>query len=261
MVRHACRTTIFRVRARMRYLDTASIGLTDGKTSAYIAHRQGYHWVSVRICFYKGSTARTLRLNFPRCTRAKYPLPEATLFSRAVRQGNQADTHDLSIINLRDVEPGLEPTTWCSNMPLPAAGLFDPVRAWRLGSDFNVPLWPQYVGVAPAERSRDFFSVDQPNVDIVAVKTLSEGAFRGEVTSAPLNPKVNKVFIVRLQEFAGRAANVKVTLPRESHRGVAHEHYRDQSNSESFTRSLRSQFPCARTNVRRLGSRSNRQDG
>jgi len=92
-------------------------------------------------------------------------------------------------------------------------GPFDAVRAWRMGSDFNVPLWPLYVGVAPAELSRNFFMVDQPNVDIVAVKTLSEGAFRGEVTSAPLNPKVNKVFVVRLQEFAGRAANVKVTLP------------------------------------------------
>ena len=92
-------------------------------------------------------------------------------------------------------------------------GAFDPVRAWRMGSDFNVPLRAEYVGVAPQARSRGFFSVDQPNVEIVVVKTLTESALRGEVTSAPLSPKVNKVFIVRLQEFTGRAANVKIGLP------------------------------------------------
>ena len=92
-------------------------------------------------------------------------------------------------------------------------GSFDDVRAWRLGSEINVPLWPEYVGVSPAEGSRHFFSVDQPNVDIVAVKTLGGGAFRGEVTSAPLSPKITKVFILRLQEFAGRGTSVKVTVP------------------------------------------------
>ena len=36
---------------------------------------------------------------------------------------------------------------------------------------------------------------------------------RGEVTSAPLNPQINKVFIVRLQEFAGRGGTVRVNVP------------------------------------------------
>ena len=67
--------------------------------------------------------------------------------------------------------------------------------------------------VLPVGRSRSFSSIDKPNVDIVTVKALSENAIHGEVTSAPLNPKVNKGFIVRLQEFAGRASNVRVSLP------------------------------------------------
>jgi len=80
-------------------------------------------------------------------------------------------------------------------------------------SDFNVPLRAQYVSQSPLDSRRSFFSVDQTNVEIVVVKALNESAFRGEVTSAPLSPKVTKVFILRLQEFAGRSANVKVSLP------------------------------------------------
>lgn len=82
-----------------------------------------------------------------------------------------------------------------------------------MGSEFNVPLRSQYTSVQPAENERSFFSVNRPNVEIVAVKTLAENAIRGEVTSAPLNPKVNKEFIIRLQEFAGRGGDVIVAVP------------------------------------------------
>ncbi|HUR98136.1 MAG TPA: glycosyl hydrolase-related protein, partial [Pyrinomonadaceae bacterium] len=92
-------------------------------------------------------------------------------------------------------------------------GAFDPIRAWRMGSEFNLPLRAEYVGIAPAEKSLGFFSIDAPNVEIVTVKSITESASRGEVTSAPLSPKVNKVFIVRLQEFAGRPANATINLP------------------------------------------------
>ncbi|PYS98505.1 MAG: hypothetical protein DMF63_15870 [Acidobacteria bacterium] len=187
------------------------IGLTDGRSSALLAHRQSFHWV------YSGFISTKVRpkdapAEFPAMYTGKFPLPEATLYSRAVRQGNQADTHDLSIINVPSVEPG-RTDSMVFEYAIAGAGIFDPVRAWRMGSEFNLPLRAQYVGVAPVARTRAFFSVDQPNVDIVTVKALNESAFRGEVTSAPLSPKVTKVFIVRLQEFAGRAANVKVTLP------------------------------------------------
>jgi hypothetical protein len=50
-------------------------------------------------------------------------------------------------------------------------------------------------------------------VEIVTVKTLSENAIHGEVTSAPLNPKANKIYIIRLQEFAGRAGDVTINVP------------------------------------------------
>ena len=187
------------------------IGLTDGRSSALVAHRQPYHWV------YAGFVSTKVRpqdapADFPAMYTGKFPLPEATLYSRAVRQGSQADTHDLSIINVPSVEPGLTgPMVF--EYGIAGGNAFDPVRAWRMGSDFNLPLRTQYVGVAPIDRLKGFFSVDQPNVDIVVVKAISESAFRGEVTSAPLNPKVSKVFIVRLQEFTGKPADVTVTVP------------------------------------------------
>ena len=58
-----------------------------------------------------------------------------------------------------------------------------------------------------------YFSVDQPNVQIVTVKPLADSIIKGEVSSAPLNPKPNKLFAIRLQEFAGRAVNVRISLP------------------------------------------------
>ena len=81
------------------------IGLTDGKSSAALAHRQAFHWV------YPGFIATKVRpqgapADFPAIYSGKFPLPEATLYSRAVRLGNQADTHDLGIINVPTVEPG-----------------------------------------------------------------------------------------------------------------------------------------------------------
>ena len=197
--------------ARMDAVTTQHlIGLTDQKASAYVAHRQAFHWLPVG---YVPTIVRAKNVpqDFPAMYTGKYPLPEATLFSRATRWGNQADAADMSIINL-EVEPGHD-KNMTFEYAFAAGGNFDAVRAWRMGSDFNVPLRPQYVGVLPAEYIRGFFSVDQPNVDIVVVKTLSEAAFRGEVTSAPLSPKVSKVFIIRLQEFTGLATNVKVTLP------------------------------------------------
>jgi hypothetical protein len=190
------------------------IGLTDGKSSALLAHRQAYHWV------YSGFISTNVRpkdapRDFPAMYTGKFPLPEATLYSRAVRLGRQADTHDLSIINVPSVEPG-RTDRMVFDYAIAGDGIFDPVRAWRMGAEFNVPLRAQYVGVAPRNRSRGFFSVDQTNVEIVVVKALTESASRGEVTSAPLSPKVNKVFIVRLQEFAGRPANVTLTMPAKA---------------------------------------------
>lgn len=186
-------------------------GFTDGRASALIAHRQAYHWV------YPGYVATKVRpqgapADFPAMYTGKFPLPEATIYSRAVRLGRQADTHDVGIFNLASTEPGLN-----GNMVFEYAfagdNAFDAVRAWRLGANFNLPLRPMFTGVAPAATQQGFFSVDQPNVQVVTVKTLTESVIRGEVSSAPLNPTSNKVFVIRLQEFAGRGGTVKVSVP------------------------------------------------
>jgi hypothetical protein len=142
----------------------------------------------------------------------KFPLPEATLYSRAVRWGEQADTHDVGIMNLYTTEPGIT-GNMIFEYAIAGDAAFDDVRAWRMGSEFNLPLRAQYISVLPVARTRSFFSLDKPNVDIVTVKALSENAIHGEVTSAPLNPKVNKTFIVRVQEFAGRASDVTINVP------------------------------------------------
>src|SRR5690606_2972969 len=60
-----------------------------------------------------------------------------------------------------------------------------------------------------------FFAIDQPNVEIVAVKPVTNNAVRGEVSASPLDPPINKAFILRLQEFAGKPVNVRVKLPVE----------------------------------------------
>jgi hypothetical protein len=187
------------------------IAMTDGRSSALVAHRQAYHWIFPGFISTK-VRAKDAPAEFPAMYTGKFPLPEATLYSRAVRQGSQADTHDLGIINVPTVEPG-RTDRMVFEYAIAGGDAFDPVRAWRLGSEFNVPLRAEYVGVSPAEKTRGFFSIDQPNVDIVVVKAITESAFRGEVTSAPLSPKVNKVFIVRLQEFAGRATKVTIAVP------------------------------------------------
>ena len=186
-------------------------GFTDGRASAMVAHRQAYHWV------YPGYVATKVRpqgapADFPAMYTGKFPLPEATIYSRALRLGRQADTHDVGIFNIASTEPGLK-GNMVFEYAFAAGGAFDPVRAWRLGADFNVPLRPHFTAVAPAAARQGFFSVDQPNVQIVTVKTLTENVIRGEVSSAPLNPTLNKVFVIRLQEFAGRGGSVRVSVP------------------------------------------------
>ncbi len=67
--------------------------------------------------------------------------------------------------------------------------------------------------MAPVTSERSYFAVNQPNVEIVTVKQLADTTVHGEVSANPLNPRATKVFIIRLQEFAGRAATAEVTTP------------------------------------------------
>ncbi|MGB7070306.1 MAG: hypothetical protein WBD22_12495 [Pyrinomonadaceae bacterium] len=186
-------------------------GFTDGISSAMLAHRQAFHWV------YPGYVSTKVRpkdapKEFPAMFTGKFPLPEATIYSRAIRSSNQADTHDKGVINMETVEPGIT-GNYVFEYAVASSGVFDPVQAWRLGSSFNLPLRANYVSVAPSQLSRGYFSVDKPNVQIVTVKALSDTVIRGEVSAAPLDPQLNKVFVIRLQEFSGLPVTVHVTLP------------------------------------------------
>ena len=142
----------------------------------------------------------------------KFPLPEATIYSRAVRRSNQADTHDLGVINMPTVEPGLE-GKYVYDYAIAGGGKFDEVKAWQMGANFNLPLLSEYINALPGSLSYGFFSIDQPNVQIVAVKPLSDSTIRGEVSATPLDPQMNKVFVIRLQEFSGKATTANINLP------------------------------------------------
>lgn len=187
------------------------IGMTDGNNSALLAHRQAFHWVYPSYVPTK-LQPKDAPKGLPAMFTGKFPLPEATIYSRAVRRSNQTDTHDLGVINMPTVEPGLE-GRYVFDYAVAAGGKFDEIAAWKMGANFNLPLRAEFINALPASSSYGFFSVNQPNVQVVAVKTISDSVVRGEVSATPLDPQQNRVFIVRLQEFAGRAGDVQVNLP------------------------------------------------
>ena len=177
-----------------------------------LAHRQAFHFLFPSYVKARPS-AKGAPAEFPAMFTGKWPLREATLYSRAFRRGNQADTHDLGVTNLMTLEPGLGQRYIFDYALNAATGKFDDVAGWRLGSTFNVPLRALYVTVPPAASERSYFGVNQPNVEIVTVKQLADATVHGEVSANPLDPRANRVFIIRLQEFAGRAATTEVTTP------------------------------------------------
>lgn len=188
-----------------------SISMTSGTRSVTLAHRQAFHWI------YPGYVptrmpAQGSPKEFPAMFTGKFPLPEATMYSRALRLGTQADTHDLGPINIPTVEPGIE-GRYIFDYAIAGGAAFDSVWTRKLGASFDLPLLAQYVQSSPAEMSRSYFSVDRPNVEIVVVKPPTVSAVRGEVSATPLDPPVSKTFIVRLQEFAGQGTTVRLRLP------------------------------------------------
>ena len=187
------------------------LGMTDGNNSALLAHRQAFHWVYPGYVDTK-ILPKDAEKGFPAMFTGKFPLPEATIYSRAIRRSNHADTHDLGVINMPTVEPSLE-GSYIFDYAVAADGLFDDVKAWTLGANFNVPLRAEYVNRLPSSLSYSYFKVDQPNVQIVDVKTLSDSTVRGEVSASPLDPQMSKIYVMRLQEFAGNATSVQINLP------------------------------------------------
>jgi alpha-mannosidase len=179
-----------------------------------LAHRQAFYSVFPGYVKARPSSANA-QPELPAMLTGKWPLPEATVYSRAFRRGNQADTHDLGVTNLMTTEPGLDQQYVFDYAVNVSNGDFDDVLAWRLGSAFNLPLRASYVTVPPAVSERGYFMVNQPNVEIVTVKQIADTTAHGEVSANPLNPRASTVFVIRLQEFVGRATTAEVTAPVE----------------------------------------------
>lgn len=188
------------------------IGMSDGRASVMLAHRQSFHAVFPGYVKARPSPGNAPS-DFPAMLTGKWPLPEATIYSRAFRRGNQADTHDLGVTNLMTTEPGLDQRYVFDYAINASNGAFDDVAAWRLGSEFNLALRASYVTVPPPVLQRSYFAINQPNVDIVTVKQVADITTHGEVSANPLNPRPSTVFVIRLQEFAGRATTAEVIAP------------------------------------------------
>jgi len=187
------------------------IGLTDGNATAMLAHRQAFHFAYAGFVNTK-LLPKGAPQEFPAMYTGKFPLPEATVYSHALRHTEQADTHDLGVVNMATVEPGLG-DRYLFDYAIRAGGKWDAVTAWRFGAEFNLPLRAAYVDVPPAQSTRSFFDINQPNVQIVSIKPLSDTVVHGEVSATPLDPQLNKRYTIRLQEFSGRATEVRINLP------------------------------------------------
>lgn len=188
-----------------------AVALTDGANSVTLAHRQSFHFAYAGFVNTK-NTPKDAPKEFPAMYTGKFPLPEATVYSRAFRHTAQADTVDLGIVNFPTVEPGMDSRV-SFDYAISDGGKFDEIRAWQFGANFNVPLRGVFLNVPPTENSRSFFSVNQPNVQIVTVKPFFTSINHGEVGATPLNPQKNKHFVVRLQEFTGKATTAQISLP------------------------------------------------
>ncbi|MCC7307553.1 MAG: hypothetical protein IT173_08300 [Acidobacteria bacterium] len=187
------------------------IGLTNSSTTAYIAHRQAFHWV---FAGYVSTKVRPMNApkEFPALYTGKWPLPEATLYSRAIRHGSQADTNDLGVVNMPAVEPGMS-GRYVYEYAVAGGSTRDDIVAKRLGQAFNLPLIAEYVQVPPSSSKEGYFAIDQPNVEIVTVKPAANNSARGDVSASPLDPPINKTFVIRVQEFAGKKTSATITLP------------------------------------------------
>ena len=175
-----------------------------------LAHRQAFHFT------FSGDvrTERSTRPEaFPAMFTGKWPLPEATLYSKAFRHSSQGDMRGLGVTNFRTVEPGLGNRYKFDYAIASQPGAFDPVAAMRFGWSFDVPLVAVYVPFARAA-SRSFFSVDQPNVRIDTIKQAETGK---SVAITPTNLEdaaAKRQFTIRLQEVAGKnTPRVAITLP------------------------------------------------
>ena len=186
------------------------VALSDAHATMLLAHRQAFHFVFAGY-------VRTVRIAakpvFPAMFTGKWPLPEATLYSKAFRRSNQGDMRLFGITTFPTVEPGLGNTRDFDYAVSSSSAPFDPVAAARFGQNFDIPPRAVYVPYAPPP-SRSFFAVDQPNVRIVTVKQ-AEASPASAITPTNLEESAaSGEFVMRLQEIAGRnTPRVAIALP------------------------------------------------
>lgn len=178
-----------------------AIALSDAHATIILAHRQAFHFIFPGYIRTQPSSAQKPAL--PAMFQGKWPLPEATLFSRAFRRSNQGDMRLYGITTFPTVEPGLGNEYEFDYAIAPAAASFDPVSAMRFGSSFDVPLHATYIPFPPSPQ-RSYFSVDQPNIRIDTVKQAESGPL-ADITPVNLeNAAREKEYVIRLQEISGR---------------------------------------------------------
>jgi hypothetical protein len=118
-----------------------------------------------------------------------------------MRKQDQGETRDLGMVNFPTVEPSLPAQSWYHFAITSGDGDLDPVASYRAGAALNLPLLATELNsaMAPAEASASYFWLSADNVVLLAFKPSTDG-----------NPEH---YTLRLQEIAGRKADVEVRTP------------------------------------------------
>ncbi len=187
-----------------------AVALSDAHATMLLAHRQAFYFLFPGFV----RTERTKeRPPFPAMFTGKWPLPEATLYSRVFRHSSQGDMRLRGVTTFPTVEPGLGAEYSFDYALGSESAPFDPIAAMRFGAAFDAPLRAVYVPFAAAS-SQSYFAVDQPNVRIDTVKQ-AEAVQAEAITPTNLaDAKQSGQFVIRLQEIAGRdTPHAAVSLP------------------------------------------------
>ena len=117
----------------------------------------------------------------------------------AIRKQDQGDTRDLGMVNFAELEPGMEHIPMHFDFALTSrATQPDFVNAYHAGMEFASPMLTTDLAphTTPATPSAAFFTIDAPNVVLLAFKP-----------SADCDPNH---YTVRLQEIAGKPASANI---------------------------------------------------
>jgi hypothetical protein len=118
-----------------------------------------------------------------------------------MRKQDQGETRDLGMVNFSTVEPGLPSVATFEFSLHSKSGPIDALESYREGWAENVPLLAAQLDsyMSPATSTGSFFSLSRDNVVLLA--------FKPNVDGQPEH------YTLRLQEIAGKAADVEVHTP------------------------------------------------